>query len=166
MRGDADSIRNVWLNPIDEPEDLRPVCNYCLRFYNNYNNYNNSWCSTRCSILDNIGKMKLQVVSLINSDLKHSYAEIIKNLIFFGWFDGVSTHSTDRWLRAIWSRIKMNNIMLDETGFYEIELEDEQKLEAWYNVKTNHWFYNDKEIGFGADIYHTKLIKAKYLREF
>ena len=100
----VDSMREQWLNPIDEPEDLRPICKYCGCIHSGTYRYED-WCTPRCSILDSLGEMSRQIRFLIDA-FNWSFEEVVKSLIDYGWFEGVSDYSTDRWLRAIWNRLK------------------------------------------------------------
>jgi len=60
----------------------------------------------------------------------------------------------------------VSDIDTSKLGTYRVELNDGQKLEAWFNPSTGHWKEGGKEIGFMGLIHEQKIISAEYLGDY
>lgn len=65
MRLDVDAMREAWLNPVDEPEDERPVCAHCGEHFEPASDESDIYCSFSHWHLHCLGIVKDQIESWI-----------------------------------------------------------------------------------------------------
>jgi len=94
-----ENTREMWLNPIDEPEDTRPQCRHCgVRFNEQEAESDDGYCSESHWHLDRISEVKKQILTWI----EQGYSEKrIAQMMKLYWFYWMTDSTVERWKRAI-----------------------------------------------------------------
>jgi len=56
-----ENTREIWINPVDQPEDTRPRCRHCGENFNKID-AEDQYCTESCWHLDRIGEVKNQIL--------------------------------------------------------------------------------------------------------
>lgn len=112
----VDAMREQWLNPIDQPEDTRPICEYCSEHFTAASGEPDVYCSVAHWHLKNVGIVKNE----IESWLRWQYPLFKIMSRFYVCYDQYMTDSSvGRWKRAIITRFEYDAAIIAQANELE-----------------------------------------------
>jgi hypothetical protein len=94
----VDAMRNVWLNPIDQPDNEPHVCAHCHRDFKPASDENDMYCNESCWHLHRLGEVKAQVLQWKASGRDEKSVIRMMKLYWFYW---MTDSTVKRWKVAI-----------------------------------------------------------------
>jgi hypothetical protein len=101
----VDAMREQWLNPVDPPEDMRPICEYCGNHFTPATGEPDAYCSFAHWHLNSLGIVKNEIESWFRWEYP-----LFKIMGLFDCCYGLfmSDPTVNRWKRAIASRYEQD----------------------------------------------------------